>query len=118
MTTADRVHAEFRAATIGLAHLKLNDRIPATGEPAGAVPAGFQAKIMARGINELVDGLAHEADIKGTVRLGNISGVIDEQASRFVREMTRTLESFGRVRPEEWNWIHPRWKTRPPGAST
>jgi len=37
----------------------------------------------------------------------------DEEASRVVREMNLALESFVRVRPEEWNWIHPRWKTRP-----
>jgi cholesterol oxidase len=65
------------------ADLTLNDRIPASGVPAGAVPGGFQAKITARDINEFVDGLAHEASIKGAVRLGDLSGAIDEQASRF-----------------------------------
>jgi KDO2-lipid IV(A) lauroyltransferase len=38
----------------------------------------------------------------------------DEEAERVVREMNLALESFVRMRPEEWNWIHPRWKTRPP----
>jgi cholesterol oxidase len=65
------------------ADLTLNDLVPATGDPAGAVPCGFQAKITARDINEFVDGIAHEASIKGTVRLGAVSGAIDEQASRF-----------------------------------
>jgi cholesterol oxidase len=65
------------------ADLTLNDRIPATGQPAGAVPSGFQAKITARDINEFVDGAAHEAGIKGTVRLGDRAGTIDEQNSRF-----------------------------------
>jgi cholesterol oxidase len=65
------------------AHLKLNDRIPATGDPGGAEACGFQVKITARDINEFVDGLAHEASIKGTVRVGAITGAIDEQASRF-----------------------------------
>lgn len=33
--------------------------------------------------------------------------------ARILREMNRQLEAFVRARPEEWNWIHPRWKTQP-----
>lgn len=77
----------FAGATLNgtgrAADLTINDRIPASGDPAGALPCGFQAKITARDINEFVDGFAHEASIKGTVRLGDISGAIDEQQSRF-----------------------------------
>jgi KDO2-lipid IV(A) lauroyltransferase len=37
-----------------------------------------------------------------------------EEAHRIVVEMNRQLEGFVRAHPEQWNWIHPRWETRPP----
>ena len=81
------------------ADLAIADRIPATGDPAGATPCSFQVKITARDINEFVDGLAHEAAIKGSIHFGSLAGAtdltcaLDEQASRFqylvVNEATR-----------------------------
>ncbi len=71
------------------ADLTLNERIPETGKPAGGAPCSFQVKISARDINEFVDGLAHEAGIKGSIRFASLDGAadvecpIDEQASRF-----------------------------------
>ena len=65
------------------ADLTIGSRIPAQGQPAGAVPCEFQVKITARDINEFVDGLAHEAAIKGKIQVGRLSGIIDEQLSRF-----------------------------------
>src|SRR6185436_14104308 len=55
----------------------------AQGQPAGALPCEFHVKISARDINEFVDGLAHEAAIKGKIQVGSLAGSIDEQLSRF-----------------------------------
>jgi KDO2-lipid IV(A) lauroyltransferase len=40
-----------------------------------------------------------------------------EEADRIVREMNRRVEQFVREHPEQWHWIHPRWRTRPPGRT-
>lgn len=38
----------------------------------------------------------------------------DLEEARLLRELNGQLEAFVRAHPEQWNWIHPRWKTRPP----
>lgn len=36
------------------------------------------------------------------------------EEARLLRAMNGQIERFVRAHPEQWNWIHPRWKTRPP----
>jgi KDO2-lipid IV(A) lauroyltransferase len=46
-----------------------------------------------------------------TIREGNRTEAIFELTQR----ATRVVEDVIRQYPDQWNWIHRRWKTRPPG---
>jgi Kdo2-lipid IVA lauroyltransferase/acyltransferase len=39
----------------------------------------------------------------------------DEALLRYTQQFTSNIESMVRRYPDHWNWIHRRWKTRPPG---
>jgi KDO2-lipid IV(A) lauroyltransferase len=39
----------------------------------------------------------------------------DEAVRAYTQEFTGLFESMVRRHPDHWNWIHRRWKTRPPG---
>jgi KDO2-lipid IV(A) lauroyltransferase len=45
------------------------------------------------------------------VRTGNEESDIVENTARF----SRVIENYIRAHPDQWLWIHKRWKTRPPG---
>jgi KDO2-lipid IV(A) lauroyltransferase len=44
-------------------------------------------------------------------RTGNEESDVVENTARF----TRVVEDFVRAHPDQWLWVHRRWKTRPPG---
>ena len=44
-------------------------------------------------------------------RTGNEEADVIENTARF----TRVIEATVRAHPEQWLWVHKRWKTRPPG---
>jgi KDO2-lipid IV(A) lauroyltransferase len=41
----------------------------------------------------------------------------DEDARRLTQQYTRVVEDYVRRYPDQWLWIHRRWKTRPPGEA-
>ena len=43
------------------------------------------------------------------------TGDEDEDVRRLTREYTRVVEDYVRRYPDQWLWIHRRWKTRPEG---
>ena len=51
--------------------------------------------------------------IEPAMTAGNRAESIRESTQRF----TAAIESMVRRYPDHWNWIHRRWKTRPPGES-
>src|ERR1700691_5014121 len=44
-------------------------------------------------------------------RTGDEEGDVRENTARF----TQTIEDYVRAYPDQWLWVHKRWKTRPPG---
>jgi KDO2-lipid IV(A) lauroyltransferase len=51
--------------------------------------------------------------IIGTARGGDRAAAVRENTQRY----TSVIEGMIRERPDHWNWIHRRWKTRPTGES-
>ena len=47
------------------------------------------------------------------VRGGDEEEDVRENTARF----TRVIEDYVRAHPEQWLWVHKRWKTRPPGEN-
>ncbi len=44
-----------------------------------------------------------------------LAGSVKQRIEAVARFYTQAMESFVRKRPEQWFWMHRRWKTRPPG---
>jgi cholesterol oxidase len=69
--------------------LTIATRIPASGDPAGAVTCSFDARMTITDVNEFVDGYEHEATLSGSIHFGQFAGIgpatfpIDSAASRF-----------------------------------
>ena len=40
-----------------------------------------------------------------------------EDVRRLTQAMTSVVEDYVRRYPDQWLWIHRRWKTRPPGET-
>jgi hypothetical protein len=70
-------------------NLTIGTRIPASGDPAGAMPCNFSARMTIRDVNDFIDGYEHEAQLKGTIHFGQFENLgdstftIDDANSRF-----------------------------------
>jgi len=43
------------------------------------------------------------------------SGDLESDVTRITQELSDVFEGMVRRHPEQWLWVHKRWKTRPPG---
>jgi len=65
-------------------------------------------------LHRQADPLQHEAVVRPAVEMvstGDLAADLRENA----RRMTEALESEIRAAPEQWVWVHRRWRTQPPG---
>ena len=65
------------------------ERIPESGDPAGAAACSFKAHMVVADVNEFIDGYEHEAQMQGSITFGLFESqtpatfAIDAAASRF-----------------------------------
>lgn len=61
----------------------------------------------------LRNGRGHKVIIKPEIPIAG-TGDKERDAIENTRRFTKAIEDMIRQRPEEWFWVHRRWKTRPP----
>jgi hypothetical protein len=77
--------------------LTIAQRIPASGDPAGAVSCTFDLKMIVRDINAFVDGYEHEAQLKGTITFGAFAG---QSPATFTLDSSKSVFNYLRIKPQ------------------
>jgi cholesterol oxidase len=77
--------------------LTIEERIPASGTPAGAVTCRFDARMTIADINEFVDGYDHEAKIGGSITFGQFGG---HSPATFAIDAASSTLRYLRVNPQ------------------
>ena len=57
----------------------------------------------------------HILHIHDPIRTADLTGSVAEKIETVARHYTEAVERMVRQYPEQWFWMHKRWKTRPPG---
>jgi cholesterol oxidase len=74
--------------------LTIAARIPATGDPAGAVSCKFDVDMTVTDVNEFVDGFEHEAQLKGTITFGSFFG---QSPAVFTLDASKSIFNYLKV---------------------
>jgi len=74
--------------------LTIAQRIPAGGDPPGAVTCSFEATMTIRDVNEFVDGYEHQAQLGGTISFGQFE---DQGAATFPMDSSSSQFHYLRV---------------------
>ena len=77
--------------------LTIGMRIPASGNPDGAVSCKFDVQMTIRDVNEFVDGIEHEAQIKGSITFGQFGG---QTSPSYSLDDAHSKFNYLRVNPE------------------
>ena len=93
--------------------------VPFFGRPASTIPS-LAAIALRTGAPVVLGAVRREPDRRthvlsfSPVEIPPTTGDAKEDALRLTARMTRMLEDRIRLAPEQWFWMHRRWKTRPP----
>jgi KDO2-lipid IV(A) lauroyltransferase len=63
-----------------------------------------------------IGGGRHRVEIEGPLEVPD-TGDRDRDVLAFMQDLNDRLERQVRAHPEQWYWLHRRWKTRPPGEA-
>jgi KDO2-lipid IV(A) lauroyltransferase len=66
---------------------------------------------------DIRDGVRHRITVDPAI-YANRDAPRDEEVRRLVTLYTQRLETFIREHPDQWVWMHRRWRTRPPRSLT
>ena len=77
--------------------LTIGGRIPASGDPAGAVACSFDVRMTVRDVNEFIDGYAHEAGMDGTITFGQFAGLAP---ATFTIDGSKSLFNYLETNPQ------------------
>lgn len=77
--------------------LAIAARIPASGDPVGAVACNFTAEMTIRDVNEFVDGYEHEAQMSGPITFGAFGG---HSPATFTMDASNSSFNYLRVNPQ------------------
>jgi KDO2-lipid IV(A) lauroyltransferase len=59
----------------------------------------------------------HRVVVEGPIDVPD-TGDRDRDVLAFMQDLNDRLERYVRAHPEQWYWLHRRWKTRPPERAT
>ena len=63
-----------------------------------------------------IGGGRHRVELEGPLEVPD-TGDHDRDVLAFMQDLNDRLERQVRAHPEQWYWLHRRWKTRPPGEA-
>lgn len=94
--------------------------VPFFGRPASTSPLAALAAIRTRAPVFVMMGVREGARLRlhfeGPLPLPS-AGDRDRDVEQLTAEMTATIEKYIRRHPEQWMWLHRRWKVQPPDGS-
>lgn len=74
------------------------------------------APVFAGYVRRVVPGRRYEFRVTGPLDFGALEGRAREQAQHVAQVCTRQLQEYVEESPEQWFWLHQRWKDRPDGT--